>query len=623
LNVDPELTEGEYQPSSSSNHPKWLFTSEALPPNEPMSIQQLMLDASQLDKPGTPSQTLDAGAAPTGSIDVVKMSPKMERGAEKVNSGAFYGASNFTLYNPTFNDALTEPLPDICMHHIYLSLMKALMMSLVMERFAMHASPGATFDSSERDPPPRCHPGTRLETIEHTRVFFDASGQQKRVLWIVGPAGVGKSAIMQSVSETSTNLGGSFFFATDVHDDSSRLFVTLAYQIAVKHVPYRDHLRQRLISDPTLFRKAMTAQFNAFFVAPFTESAIFMTTENLLLLIDGLDECSGIGDQRQLLELICAFTLEHPSVPLLWIIASRPEPHITSFFNRSAVTTIHDKVFLMVNSNSGRQDVERYLREQLKEIRESDPVLSYIPSWPLEEEFLPLAMAADGLFIFATTALRFIKNSSLGDPQSQLRILLDVLQTDRTSASIPAEISTSPLAHLYALYEGILTRVPIHVFPDTYRLLVGNGVIDDKIEAWGSFMWACSFLGMSPARAYSAFHHLHSVLDVPVFPDADHQRIRCHHKSFADYLHLKFPNVKADWEELECDSAVRIFKDIPACECCDKCLHSLADVNRFEASLGIRPNILSCTGRSRTFHQTSKEQTSTCMHPTISPSPGS
>ncbi|KAF5349945.1 hypothetical protein D9756_009266 [Leucocoprinus leucothites] len=477
---------------------------------------------------------------------------KQLAGHNEMTLNAFHKASNFAVYNPTFN-SIESHTPD-----------------KFMENFASHAISAAAFDSSERDPPPRCHPGTRLETIERARGFFEASGRHRRLLWIVGPAGVGKSAIMQSTAETSPNLAASFFFSADAYDDPSKVVVTLAYQIAVKHHSYQNHLRQKLSNDPTLFKKAMPTQFAAFFVEPFANSIVLAAPQQLLILIDGLDECSGIDSQRKLLELISTFIAAYPNAPLLWIIASRPEPHITSFFSRPPLASIYEKLILVVNSSDSQRDVERYLWEELIEVKANHPALSCKLKWPSEMEFLQLAVAADGLFIFATTSLRFIDDPVIGGPASQLCLLLKVLNN---TINIPPQLSASPLAKLYALYEGILARVPRHVLPDTYRLLLGNGVIDSDIDTWGSLTWACTFLGMTPESAYGALYHLHSLLSIPSPSDADHEQIRCHHKSFSDYLRIRFPSAEIDWEELQFHCAVRILKDIPAVASQNPCEH--------------------------------------------------
>ncbi|KAF9439586.1 hypothetical protein P691DRAFT_650413, partial [Macrolepiota fuliginosa MF-IS2] len=87
-----------------------------------------------------------------------------------------------------------------------------------MEKLEKHTIRGAEFDSSERDPSPRCHPGTRLRIVERAQEVFANYRNAERLLWIVGPAGVGKSAIMQTLAEnastlsSNTILGASLFF---------------------------------------------------------------------------------------------------------------------------------------------------------------------------------------------------------------------------------------------------------------------------------------------------------------------------------------------------------------------------------------------------------------------------
>ena len=66
----------------------------------------------------------------------------------------------------------------------------------------------AAYDSQERDPAPRCLPGTRKGVLEKIETWVKAGSGGKSVLWVHGPAGAGKSAIAQTVAETcaSTKL---------------------------------------------------------------------------------------------------------------------------------------------------------------------------------------------------------------------------------------------------------------------------------------------------------------------------------------------------------------------------------------------------------------------------------
>lgn len=73
--------------------------------------------------------------------------------------------------------------------------------------------PGAFHDSQARHPPPRCLSGTRVDLLREILEWIERSN--KKMLWISGPAGIGKSAIAQTIAEicaTNRLLGASFFF---------------------------------------------------------------------------------------------------------------------------------------------------------------------------------------------------------------------------------------------------------------------------------------------------------------------------------------------------------------------------------------------------------------------------
>ncbi|KAF5350168.1 hypothetical protein D9756_009268 [Leucocoprinus leucothites] len=379
---------------------------------------------------------------------------------------------------------------------------------------------------------------------ERARDFSNASGCKKQLLWIVGPAGVGKSAIMQTVAETSLNLGASFFFTVNIRDNSSKLFVTLAYQISVHHSAYRERLQAQLTLDPTLLEKAATVQFEAFFVDPFAIAMIHRKSDPLLILIDGLDECAGSEAQCQILELILGFTTGYPSAPLLWIVASRPEPHITSFFDRLANAAMYDKLELSYDSTESRDGVERFLRDRLSKIRDKYPGLSYLPQWPPESKMLLLLAAADGMFAYAEAVSRFIGDSDIADPDSQLDTVLDVINHTSAAAIRGSEFPNG---------SALCTLRP-HTFPWSSR-------------DWRLFGPLCQRLGLTASKAYSAVHHLHAVLVIPSLYDAfsyNDGKIRARHKSFRDFLASRFSDVTEESEKMQVFSCyLRILKDIP------------------------------------------------------------
>ncbi|TFK73170.1 hypothetical protein BDN72DRAFT_732925, partial [Pluteus cervinus] len=60
---------------------------------------------------------------------------------------------------------------------------------------------GAAFDSAERGDPPRCHPDTRMAILQSGRSWIDTLNVVFFFLWITGWAGMGKSAILQTLAE--------------------------------------------------------------------------------------------------------------------------------------------------------------------------------------------------------------------------------------------------------------------------------------------------------------------------------------------------------------------------------------------------------------------------------------
>lgn len=100
-----------------------------------------------------------------------------------------------------------------------------------------HVAAGAIFDSAERYPPGRCHPGTRKRIFRRVIDWIEDVNAAEGILWLYGSAGSGKSALMQSMCELLRDscpemYGGSFFFARGHVDrgKSTKLFTTLSYQ---------------------------------------------------------------------------------------------------------------------------------------------------------------------------------------------------------------------------------------------------------------------------------------------------------------------------------------------------------------------------------------------------------
>jgi hypothetical protein len=185
----------------------------------------------------------------------------------------------------------------------------------------------------------------------------------------------------------------------------------------------------------------------------------------LAILLDGLDEFEGVDAQRDIIRLISTFTQEHPDAPLAWIIASRPEPHITHMFNETMVQDQFESEVIPIDSTEACQDVECFLRESFGTIRRDFPDTTPT-KWPEKALLARLAAAASGLFIFAETAIRFIGDPDHSHPVPRLQLVLSVI--DRSKS---VSVKEHPFALLDNLYTEILSNIPSGLLPTTKLLI--------------------------------------------------------------------------------------------------------------------------------------------------------
>lgn len=211
------------------------------------------------------------------------------------------------------------------------------------ELLQRHIAQDAFHDSLERSDPPKCHPLTRhaiLDVITH----WVLNPNNRPFLWSHGPAGGGKTAIAQTIAEMFASVGrlaASFFFsriATN-RQDITRFIPTLAYQLALYHPEIHDAIDLAVERDPSIFSRTLTTQIQALVVRPLNAAAedplkktIMLERQNLVVL-DGLDECGDARSQREVLEAL-AMAVKHLSIPLLFLITSRPEQQIRLAFSK-------------------------------------------------------------------------------------------------------------------------------------------------------------------------------------------------------------------------------------------------------------------------------------------------
>ncbi|KAF9449839.1 hypothetical protein P691DRAFT_850165 [Macrolepiota fuliginosa MF-IS2] len=410
------------------------------------------------------------------------------------------------------------------------------MHDIALERLAEHTMPGAAFDSSAEESPSRCHSGTRHYIMNDVHSWFNTRPRNKNMLWISGPAGVGKTAIMRSVADVESRykrLGATIFFSrANKRDDPAQFVPTLIYQLAVGIPSYQEFLKDQMTADPQLLLKGSKALFGRLIVEPFGHQKICDGMDPLLILIDGLDECDG-GEhtQRGIVEMISNFVQQFPGSPLVWVIASRPEPWLWATFLR--VEHNCRREYIAIDAEEAQKDVELYLRDEFATMRKDRPdLIPYNRQWPSELQIRCIFRAASGLFVFASTVIRFVRDPNVANPVGQLLIVLAAIENLGFSSQ-----SGNPLSILHDLYVRILKAMSRPTYAQvTKRILGCCDLLPRNTFHPTTFMLSCNFLGIEQHAAYAALQKLHSVLDIPSQNEAATREIRVLHASFTDFL---------------------------------------------------------------------------------------
>ncbi|KAJ7724414.1 hypothetical protein B0H16DRAFT_1472459 [Mycena metata] len=254
------------------------------------------------------------------------------------------------------------------------------------------ATGDAFHDSAERYPQPQCHPDTRRKFLEdllkwaHSGVIDEL--EKRPILRLHGPAGAGKSAVAQ----TKAASGGSFFFK---RGHSSRgnarwLLPTIAYQLAFLVPELKQHISLRGV-DPESMSKKPTASPG----------------------IDGLDECEGENVQQAILRVIGSL-LSQESLPILFLVASRPEAYICETLAEACLAESHRAL----NICQSFEDVRKYLEVEFDRIHQEHQTMTAVPfPWPEPKIVERIVWASSGYFIYAATVVKFIDDKRFQPPE--------------------------------------------------------------------------------------------------------------------------------------------------------------------------------------------------------------
>ncbi|KAJ6457008.1 hypothetical protein C8R47DRAFT_1328625 [Mycena vitilis] len=381
---------------------------------------------------------------------------------------------------------------------------------------------GASYDSIERYPPPRCHPQTRKMVFEIILSWTNNALHGPRVLWVHGEAGSGKSAICQTVAEycaESGQLGATFFFSHGKGDlsDGRLFFPTLAYKLAGKLPGLRAPLSRAIEFNPSIIRQSLEAQVQKLIVEPF--STIHHPPTPTLIVIDALDACEGVEMRQRILTLITQLIVVH-HLPLCFFITSRLHSHLQDIFDTPVYRRISNRIPLDVFVSDN--DVRSYLRSEFAAIREchKQAMAAIADLWPSEDVVELIVQKSAGQFLYPATVLRYVDDNS-GRPAERL--------TEVVVAAVSA--SSSAVSPTDQLYQHVLSTCPDPAA--LLRILGPLAVLYAPLPPQELEL----LMGLGPGEVSAVLRDMHALVDVPdPHSSSPTQTVRIPQSSTAEFL---------------------------------------------------------------------------------------
>ncbi|KAF7363058.1 WD40 repeat-like protein [Mycena venus] len=216
----------------------------------------------------------------------------------------------------------------------------------------------------------------------------------QNIFWLYGVTGAGKSTIATSIYQTfdaMSLLGAALFFTCSNQESSPSSY---------------PHVVDASIKD----------QFQRLLVEPLDRAKDHIHGP-IVIILDALDECGDPEPRRRLISLISS---RFATLPLLRIlITSHPDLDIAAVFrDQSSIV----KTPLDITKLLSLEDICLYLDTEMVHVRKIHFSWDLGPTWPGDAKITGLIECAAGLFIWASTATKYLQDAH--DPSDALDHLL-------------------------------------------------------------------------------------------------------------------------------------------------------------------------------------------------------
>ncbi|CAG7845863.1 Uncharacterized WD repeat-containing protein alr2800, partial [Serendipita indica DSM 11827] len=268
--------------------------------------------------------------------------------------------------------------------------------------------------SKQRQRPQECQLGTRAEILAECEAW-SKNPDAPNVLWIKAAPGAGKSTIASTLVTRlgikTTRLGSSFFFSRQetATTTTSTLWQGIAYDLA-RHPTIRKYLADKMKKEKIdLTTPNVDILFKQLVEVPLSKIGNLSQDQSPVVIIDALDECGGLAgtrsiEFRRLLQTLTAWSRLPISCKL--IVTSREEDDIARMFALNPPYTI-DLLATQETVSQSKRDIQAFLTEELRKVASKYTIRSV--EWPQTTTIEALAIKANGLFIWASTVIEYLR----------------------------------------------------------------------------------------------------------------------------------------------------------------------------------------------------------------------
>jgi hypothetical protein len=382
----------------------------------------------------------------------------------------------------------------------------------------------APFNSFAKQHESTCLPNTRVDLLHEIQGWADGP-DERCIFWLSGLAGTGKSTIARTVARRyydRQRLVASFFFSRGGGDVShaGKFVTSIAVQLTHSVPALRQHICDAIAERSDIVSQSLRDQWQHLVCRPLSK---LRRPATYLIVVDALDECDSDSNIRIIVQLL-AEVRSLGKVRLRVFLTSRPEVPIRHGFGQIADVEHKDVVLHNISPSIVDHDISVFLEDNLQSIGRERCLRA---GWPGAETIMQLVQSASGLFIWAATACRFIRDGK----RFAAKRLETILNTDSNTVAAPEK-------HLNQIYVTVLKSSLSAEYTDEereehcnmLRYVLGSVVVlFSPLSAWCLSV----LLHVAGEDVSQTLEDLHAILSIPEDPT---QPLRLHHPSFRDFL---------------------------------------------------------------------------------------